>query len=504
MSTLDSQIITNQALQATAKVNSGKSNLSYTKIVFSSDDLSQKSDDEIKNLTSLQNEELFAKPQTYVTANNTVKATATADNKELKNSFNVKAYGLYAKLDDGNEFLFAVNISSTADYMPAFDGSNTNEVSYGFGFKFADTKNIELTDYNVVSVSKEDLDNAVKNINSNNANLINDLRNSTIRILQDTVTSGDFNDYKDSVVVKAQGNVNSINNLPPNHFDFNGNLIAIKGGNNTTLQVAFNSYSEIYTRFYMPWLGFQSWNRVTNQSDLTSAVNNINNNIENVQNQLTDFSTNAYRFRKSLSDGEDLDNVTQTGLYSFDGGVHLLNQPYNDNHWGTLRVTNYGNVICQEYMSYDGIMYRTWSGGTGWRNWTKLGGVTDLLNFVNNNFVKNEEFSSAVNNINANISNKADKTALNSLQSKFVGLTNLQITDGDFMEKMKSMPDGWTYISGFNGSNLPEYFGGYGYAFKISMGGGFLVQATNANGFTFTNTYVPDRNVFTGWKQLNN
>ena len=71
----------------------------------------------------------------------------------------------------------------------------------------------------------------------------------------------------------------------------------------------------------------------------------------------------------------------------------FVNDPYpGQSHWGTLRVTNLAGVTCQEYLSYDGIMYRTWSGGSGWRNWEKV--VTDATAMIQHDKVIDNSVSS--------------------------------------------------------------------------------------------------------------
>lgn len=332
MATFNKPILTTQGLAMLKSEISGSAPLSFTKVIFTSDDYSQLSDTDVANLTDVKDKDITAQAQTFVGTDGTTKVRATADNRSSTQVFYIKGYALYAK-QNGNESLFAVAVSDTSDYVPAFNNKQLSQVSYTFQFAISETDNITLSDTHDIPGTQADIQGLTTYVNSKSSELTDTINQTA----QSTLSSA--NAYTDRAVADK-----------------------------------------------------------ATHDEVTTAKADLQTNIDTKANK------------------------------------------------------------------------------------------TDV--------------DSAISEANSNIATKADKTALNSLQSKFIGLTNLQVSDGDFMEKMKSIPDGWTYIGAFNGSNLP--FTGFGYAFKISMGGGFFVQATHANGLTFTNTYVPDRKVFTGWRQLNN
>lgn len=94
----------------------------------------------------------------------------------------------------------------------------------------------------------------------------------------------------------------------------------------------------------------------------------------------------------------------------------------------------------------------------------KIGGVEQLRNFVNSNFVKNEDFSSAVNNINNNIANKANQTAVDNLSAslsslndssfKYYGIFN---RDGNLDMNDLNKP-GYYLIDGSNDHRKPNHW----------------------------------------------
>ncbi|WP_203621962.1 pyocin knob domain-containing protein [Apilactobacillus nanyangensis] len=428
MATFDKPIATNQGIALLKATVDGSDSITFTKTVFSSDDYSQTSDSSIANLTNVQSVDLTVQPQAFQDVNGNTKVRAVGYNNSVTQAFYIKTYALYAKNKAGNEILFAVASSQTADFVPAFNNAQLTQIAYTFTFAIDQTQNITLSDQHEITVTQADLAGINNAVNSNassltaqqtsyagsvsstissNANSLQAYISSAANSMQTALTTNSSNNssyvssatnsltsYVASQVASMQSavssnatnitaNSNAISSNATNISNLQSNIAtnssAISSNANSassavgSLQTSINSNSSAISSNAVNIAN--NSNAISSNANLTSqAVTQINNNISNIQNNVNNLSNNTYVAQPSLQSGVDLNNVTNTGLYPF-WGLQFTNDPYPGQvHWGTLRVTNYGGVICQEHMTYDGIMYRTWSGGSGWRNWEKLGG----------------------------------------------------------------------------------------------------------------------------------
>lgn len=429
MASFNTPIITTQGLALLKAEVAGNDSIIFTKIVFSSDDYSQTTDNSVSALTGLSSLDLTAPAKSFTDVNGNLKIRAVANNQNTTSAFYIKTYGLYGKNKAGNELLIAVATAQNANFVPAYNNKQTNQIAYTFNIAVSSTNNITLSSATDVEVTQADLAGINSAVNSNassltavqssyassvsstissNANSLQAYISSAASSMQSALTTNSSNNssyvssatisltsYVASQVASMQSEVSSnatsitansnaissnATNISNLQSSVANNSSAISSNANSassavgSLQTSINSNSSAISSNAVNIAN--NSNAISSNANLTSqAVTQINNNISNVQNNVNNLSNNTYVAQPSLQSGVDLNNVTNTGLYPF-WELQFTNDPYPGQvHWGTLRVTNYGNVVAQEHITYDGIMFRTWSGGSGWRPWKKLGGV---------------------------------------------------------------------------------------------------------------------------------
>lgn len=197
MATFNKPILTTQGLAMLKSEISGSAQLAFTKVIFTSDDYSQLSDTDVANLTDIKGKDITAKAQTFVGADSTTKIRATADNRSSNQAFYIKGYALYAK-QNSNEVLFAVAVSDTSDYVPAFNNKQLSQVSYTFQFAISETNNITLSDTHDIPVTQADIQGLTTYVNSKSSDLTSLINDATNKSAQDTLSKA--NQYTDSQV----------------------------------------------------------------------------------------------------------------------------------------------------------------------------------------------------------------------------------------------------------------------------------------------------------------
>lgn len=136
-------VITNKGQELIASMIAGTSTAIFTKICTSDYDYSSV---ELEELVELQNIKQIALVSKVSRKDEmTVEILAAIDNSELTDSYYVRALGLYAKIGDGNEILYAVSIENTnPDYMPAFEGKTVSGISFKLNTKVDNSEQIML------------------------------------------------------------------------------------------------------------------------------------------------------------------------------------------------------------------------------------------------------------------------------------------------------------------------------------------------------------------------
>ena len=164
MATPNVGILTNAGKNLIDQVNAGQTKITFSKIVFSSMNNNQLTDDQIKALTAITPQEIVVNNPKVTLDNNTgeTRIRATGNNEALTDGVYVKTYAVYAKDDSGNEILYGITVSPNPNYLPEYDGVTPQAVTYSYKVNISNTSNITFTNSNDVYVSDTDLDEALQ------------------------------------------------------------------------------------------------------------------------------------------------------------------------------------------------------------------------------------------------------------------------------------------------------------------------------------------------------
>ena len=164
MATPNVGILTNAGKKLIDRVNAGQTKITFSKIVFSSMNNNQLTDDQIKALTTVAPQEIVVKNPEVTLDNNTgeTRIRATGNNEALDDGVYVKTYAVYAKDDSGNEILYGITVSPNPNYLPEYDGVTPQAVTYSYKVNISNTSNITFTNSNDIYVSDTDLAEALQ------------------------------------------------------------------------------------------------------------------------------------------------------------------------------------------------------------------------------------------------------------------------------------------------------------------------------------------------------
>ncbi|WP_409440937.1 hypothetical protein [Lentilactobacillus hilgardii] len=164
MATPNVGILTNEGKNLIDQVNAGKTKITFSKIVFSSMNNNQLTDEQIKALTTVEPQEIVVNNPKVTLDNNTgeTRIRATGNNEALTDGVYVKTYAVYAKDDSGNEILYGITVSPNPNYLPEYDGVTPQAVTYSYKVNISNTSNITFTNSNDIYVSDTDLAEALQ------------------------------------------------------------------------------------------------------------------------------------------------------------------------------------------------------------------------------------------------------------------------------------------------------------------------------------------------------
>lgn len=185
MSECNKTIITNEGIDLARRANKGTATFSLTRGVSSTDNLSEKTVEELQNLTQLpsiqQSVKLSDVGDTSDNSDTVLGVRMTFDNQNLKTGYNVHTVGIYAKEPDKNEILYGIATAKTPEYIPDFSEQTL------FKFDFLMYLVIGRTDKVTVEVSPDDVyrkkevysksevDTAVAKLDKKNAEIVKSL-----------------------------------------------------------------------------------------------------------------------------------------------------------------------------------------------------------------------------------------------------------------------------------------------------------------------------------------
>ena len=155
MSEYNKTILTNAGIDLARRANKGAATFQLTRGVSSTENLSEKTVEELQNLTALpsiqQSVILSDVVNTTDNPDTVLGIRMTFDNQNLKTGYNVHTVGIYAKEPGKNEILYGVATAKTPEYIPDF-GEQTL-----FKFDFLMYLVIGRTDKVTVEVSPDDV-----------------------------------------------------------------------------------------------------------------------------------------------------------------------------------------------------------------------------------------------------------------------------------------------------------------------------------------------------------
>lgn len=124
MSEYNKTILTNEGIDLARRANKGTATFSLTRGVSSTDNLSEKTVEELQNLTQLpsiqQSVKLSDVGGTTDNPDTVLGVRMTFDNQNLKTGYNVHTVGVYAKEPEKEEILYGVATAKTPEYIPDF------------------------------------------------------------------------------------------------------------------------------------------------------------------------------------------------------------------------------------------------------------------------------------------------------------------------------------------------------------------------------------------------
>lgn len=405
MASFNTPIVTTQGLALLKSAIAGTDTLTFTHLIFSADDYTNSTDSQVASLTDISSKDMTTVPQSFTDTNGNVKVRAVGYNQSTSQAFNIKSYALYATNKAGAELLFAVSTSQTADFVPAYNGKQLNQVAYTFNFSVASANNITFSDTHDIAVTQADLASinaeiqAVQNglahidlsgavnqaksytdnsVNSLSAQLVSSVATNTnaINTLQSSVnanssaiasnatnianTSSAISSLQSNVSTNVTSNVNSLGNqinslssstaqsISAVQSSVNANSSAISS-NATNIANNSNAIS-------------------TNSNAVTASVNQINSNLNNLMGQVNSAI-------KTLGEipNNTLSSITTTGIYGL-SGENPTDSPAGQ-IYGQLIVVNVDGVVNQTLMNNVGSVWTRSVNSWGITPWVQSAGV---------------------------------------------------------------------------------------------------------------------------------
>ncbi len=140
---MESLVITNDGNELITKMLAGETKIIFTKIAVSDFDYSGIN---VKNIGELQQIRQIALVSKISRLDgNTVEVLAAVENRQVTESYFVRALGVYAEDSKGNEVLYGVSISTeNCDYMPSYDGKVLSGISYRLNIVVADSEQVTI------------------------------------------------------------------------------------------------------------------------------------------------------------------------------------------------------------------------------------------------------------------------------------------------------------------------------------------------------------------------
>ena len=386
-------IVTNIGKEMIAKSQNGQT-LTFTRVALGDGLIDD--DDDILSFTKVKNERLSANIAKWVDKQNgQFQIQFRVSNQEVEIGFWQREIGIMAKIDGGEEQLYAYATSGNgADFL--YDKTTPiDERIVNIDFVIGNAENVQvIVNGSIIYATIEDLENAIDEHNADeNAhdNLIKRLFGSAEATLDSIKLK--IKEWAKEVCLPLsggtmKGNINA-NGYNITATKFIGNLQGkADSAANADLAAKANQDSQgqtINTTYIKGITASNATLTVTkgNGTISTVTINNVGNSTKATQDGSGNTITTHYLSRNQ-STQNDMNACTVEGIYRFSG---TLKNGWTSDSWGTLLVFNNqyngssgvsGTYLVQIALPTDGRMWTKQRVNTGaWTSWNKLANTTD-------------------------------------------------------------------------------------------------------------------------------
>lgn len=323
MASFNTPIVTSQGLALLKSAIAGTDTLTFTHLIFSADDYTNSTDTQVASLTDISSKDMTTVPQSFTDTNGNVKVRAVGYNQSTSQAFNIKSYALYATNKAGAELLFAVSTSQTADFVPAYNGKQLNQVAYTFNFSVSSSNNITFSDTHDIAVTQADLASINASIQAVQNSLAHIDLSSAVKQAQ-SYTDSSVNSLSSQVVSSVASNTSAINNV---QSSVNANSSAIA---NNSSAIASNTSS-------------LASNIANNSSAIASNATNIANTSSAINSLQSNVSTNVTSNVNSL--GNQINSLSSSTTQSISAVQSSVNANSSAISSNATNIANNSNAI---------------------------------------------------------------------------------------------------------------------------------------------------------------
>ena len=401
MATPNVGILTNAGKNLIDQVNAGQTKITFSKIVFSSMNNNQLTDDQIKALTTVTPQEIVVNNPKVTLDNNTgeTRIRATGNNEALTDGVYVKTYAVYAKDDSGNEILYGITVSPNPNYLPEYDGVTPQAVTYSYKVNISNTSNITFTSSNDIYVSDTDLSEALqpyaktvdvnqqldKKVIDNHDNTITannltyDLSKSGLTSLQ-IAKSGSFNDLPLGTVF-VNGPI--MTDAPDKIHSFTTTTVYFSDWNGRKVQIAItDNANRMYLRTYTG-VGWTSWALLSDDSTVVhstdmrkpasdvAGIEEVNAKQDKIGYTPADDSKVLHSIVTPLN-STDMNTVRTAGFYQLISGTNGMPNVDRYAFYQVIPLSNFNGVQLAYGTNSTILGMRSWNSGNNFTSWVQF------------------------------------------------------------------------------------------------------------------------------------
>lgn len=160
-----------------AKAQAGKATIEFTKTQTGSGSYS--SGESVENLTALKApKQTFSIASKQISNDSTLILKITISNKteteELKNGYEIKEFGVFAKDPDKGEILYSISTANVSDYLPAYNNVIPSVINMSYYLEVANASNVTINSAGALALQAdlEALEARVATIEQNKVELL--------------------------------------------------------------------------------------------------------------------------------------------------------------------------------------------------------------------------------------------------------------------------------------------------------------------------------------------